>query len=314
VSTPAPHPALAQAALRQAGRLGRRHGKAAVYWQIGDSSGADAQPFYRDLLRGISEANQEITGLYELPDLTARQDYDLDGLAADLGLARDDPGMAEAADTYLAAAREEFWLEAARLARRRLHPGPDQRAGDGDQAGHAHPEPGPGTAETQAEDEDDAEAEDADLRQDITDRASGLSRLLSERCSTCILPGEQDAPRPGADGRVRPAGTGRRHVCGLPSDSDVRGSPRLRPGYLPRLLRGVRRPVTLADPAACLPPPHRGPAAPARPAGWGRLTVRRINKRDPGQAAGAYATANSPHAPGHGLSGHPGHTWRRSQR
>jgi hypothetical protein len=25
--------------------------------------------------------------------------------------------------------------------------------------------------------------------------------------------------------------------------------------------------------------------------------VRRINKRDPGQAAGAYATANSPHAP-----------------
>ena len=165
----------------------RRHGKAAAYWQIGDSSGADAQPFYRDLLRGISEANQEITGLYELPDLTARWDYDRDSLAADLGLARDDPGMAQAADTYLAAAREEFWLEAARLARRRLHPGPDQRAGDGDQAGHAHPEPGPGAAETQAEDEDDAEAEDADLRQDITDRASGLSRLLSERCSTCIL-------------------------------------------------------------------------------------------------------------------------------
>jgi hypothetical protein len=95
--------------------------------------------------------------------------------------------MAEAADTYLAAARGEFWLEAARLARRCLHPGPDQRAGDGDQAGRAHPEPGPGAARTQAEDEDDAEAEGADLRQDITDRASGLSRLLSERCSTCIL-------------------------------------------------------------------------------------------------------------------------------
>ena len=93
MSTPAPRPAPAQAALRQAGRLGRRHGKAAAYWQIGDSSGADAQPFYRDLLRGISEANQEITGLYELPDLTARQDYDRDSLAADLGLARDDPGM-----------------------------------------------------------------------------------------------------------------------------------------------------------------------------------------------------------------------------
>jgi len=64
--------------------------------------------------------------------------------------------------------------------------------GDGDQAGRAHPEPGPRAARTQAEDEDDAEAEDADLRQDITDRASGLSRLLSERCSTCILrPGDK---------------------------------------------------------------------------------------------------------------------------
>lgn len=122
-----------------------------------------------------------------MPDLTARQDYDQDSLAADLGLAREDPGVAEAADTYLAAAREEFWLEAARLAHRRLHPGPDQRAGDGDQAGRAHPNPGHGPAKTQAEDEDDAEAEDADLRQDITDRASGLSRLLSQRCPTCIL-------------------------------------------------------------------------------------------------------------------------------
>ena len=113
---PASRAGAGRAAPGQAG-CGHRHGKAAVYWQIGDSSGADAQPFYRDLLRGISEANQEITGLYELPDLTARWDYDRDSLAADLGLARDGPGMAEAADTYLAAAREEFWLEAARLAR-----------------------------------------------------------------------------------------------------------------------------------------------------------------------------------------------------
>jgi hypothetical protein len=60
---PAPHPAPAQDTLRQAGRLGRRHGKAAAYWQIGDSSGADTQPFYRDLLRGISAADPEITGL-----------------------------------------------------------------------------------------------------------------------------------------------------------------------------------------------------------------------------------------------------------
>jgi hypothetical protein len=65
--------------------------------------------FYRDLLRGMSEADQQIRGLYEVPDLTARWDYDRDSLAADLGLARDDPGMAGAADTYLAAAREEFW-------------------------------------------------------------------------------------------------------------------------------------------------------------------------------------------------------------
>lgn len=99
--------------------------------------------------------------------------------------------MAEAADTYLAAAGEEFWREAARLARRRLHPGPDQRAGDGGQASRAHPEPGPGASRTRAEDEDEdedeAEAEGGDMRQDITDRATGLSRLLSERCSTCIL-------------------------------------------------------------------------------------------------------------------------------
>jgi len=192
VSTPVPHPATAQAALRQAARLGRRHGKAAAYWQIGDRSDTDAQPFYRDLLRGISEADQQITGLYEVPDLTARWDYDRDSLAADLGLARDDPGMAQAADTYLAAAREQFWLEAARLARRRLPPGPDHRVGDSGQAGRAHPEPGSRAARTRAEDEDDADAQAAKLRQDITDQASGLSRLLSQRCSTCILrPGDK---------------------------------------------------------------------------------------------------------------------------
>jgi hypothetical protein len=146
LSTPAPHPAPAQASLMQADRLGRRHGKAAAYGQIGDSSDAAAQPFYRDLLRGISRADQQITGLYQTPDLTARWDYDRDSLAADLALARDDPGMAKAADTYLAAAREEFWLEAARLARRRLQPGPDHRAGGGDQARRACPgrgRPGP---------------------------------------------------------------------------------------------------------------------------------------------------------------------------
>jgi hypothetical protein len=67
------------------------------------------------------------------------------------------------------AAREEFLLEAARLARRRLAPG----------------------AEGETEDGDDTEPEDGeaapDWRQDISDPASGLSRLLSEWCATCIL-------------------------------------------------------------------------------------------------------------------------------
>ena len=37
VSASSPQPAAPEAALRQAGDLGRRHGRAAVYWQIGDS-------------------------------------------------------------------------------------------------------------------------------------------------------------------------------------------------------------------------------------------------------------------------------------
>ncbi len=135
MSTPTPRPAPQEAVLRQAATLGRRHGKAAVYWQIGDSSSDAAQEFYRDLLRGIAGADPEITSLYEMPGLTAQQDYDRDNLAGDLGLARDDPALAGAAEAYLAAAREEFWLEAARLARRRLRTGPDHRAGDAGDAG-----------------------------------------------------------------------------------------------------------------------------------------------------------------------------------
>ena len=128
MSTPAARPAPQEAVLRQAANLGRRHGKAAVYWQIGDSGSDAAQEFYRDLLRGIAGAGPEITSLYQMPGLTAQQDYDRDNLAADLGLARDDPALAAAAEAYLAAAREEFWLEAARLARRRLpRPGPQGR-------------------------------------------------------------------------------------------------------------------------------------------------------------------------------------------
>ena len=74
VSASSPQPAAREAALRQAGDLGRRHGRAAVYWQIGDSSAAAAREFYRELLRGIASADPAVTGLYEVPDLTARWD------------------------------------------------------------------------------------------------------------------------------------------------------------------------------------------------------------------------------------------------
>jgi hypothetical protein len=175
VSTPALQPAPREGVLRQAASLGRRHGKAAVYWQIGDSGSDDAQKFYRDLLAGTAAADPQIMSLYQMPALTAQHDYDRDNLAADLGLARDDPALAAAAEAYLAAAREEFWLEAARLARRRLRRGPGLLNA------------GPHEAETPAGDQDGTEAEATGLPQDITDPATGLSRLLSERCSTCIL-------------------------------------------------------------------------------------------------------------------------------
>ena len=129
VSAPAPRPAPQEGVLRPAADLGRRHGKAAVYWQIGDSGSDAAQGFYRVLLAGIAGADPEIMSLYQMPGLTAQQDYDRGNLAADLGLARDDPALVAAAEAYLAAAREEFWLEAARLARLRLRPGRDQTAG-----------------------------------------------------------------------------------------------------------------------------------------------------------------------------------------
>ena len=88
--------------------------------------------------------------LYEVPGLTGQQEYDRDNLAADLGLARDDPALAQAAEAYLAAAREEFWLEAARLARRRLRPAPDRGAAGAGQASQLTAEPGPAAAEAQA--------------------------------------------------------------------------------------------------------------------------------------------------------------------
>jgi hypothetical protein len=174
VNASSPQPPAPQATLRKAGDLGRRHGRAAVYWQIGEAS--TGRGFYRDLLRGITSADPAVMGLYEVPDLTGRWDYDRANLAADLQLAEDGPALAQAAAAYLAAAREEFWREAARLARRHLTPTAADETGDGegtepDNPGDSEPAP--------------------DWRQDITDPGSGLSRLLSERCPTCILrPGD----------------------------------------------------------------------------------------------------------------------------
>ena len=157
---PSPAGQHARPGRRQAGQarlIGRRQGKAAVHWQIGDSSSGEAREFWQTLLRGIASRDPHIMDLYEIPALTGQQDYDLASLAADLGLARDDPALPSAADTYRAAACKEFWAEASRLARHHLHPG-----------------------------------EAGDVPQDITDPATGLSRLLARRCSTCILrPGDK---------------------------------------------------------------------------------------------------------------------------
>ena len=178
MSASSPQPAALEAALRQAGDLGRRHGRAAVYWQVGDSSTAAAREFYRELLRGIASADPAVTGLYAVPDLTARWDYERASLAADLHLADGDPALDQAAGAFLGAAREEFWLEAARLARRRLAAGAEDETGDADEDGTELENPGDGEAAP-------------DWRQDISDPATGLSRLLSERCGTCILsPGD----------------------------------------------------------------------------------------------------------------------------
>ena len=165
MSASSPQPAALEAALRHAGDLGRRHGRAAVYWQVGGTS--SGREFYQELLRGIASADPAVTDLYEVPGLTARHDYERADLAAGLGLADGDPALDQAAEAYLAAAREEFWLEAARLARRRLAPGAGDQTEDG-----AEPEDGEAAP---------------DWRQDISDPGTGLSRLLSERCGTCIL-------------------------------------------------------------------------------------------------------------------------------
>ena len=262
MSASSPQPAAPEAALRQAGDLGRRHGRAAVYWQIGDSS--TGREFYQELLRGIASADPAITGLYEVPDLTARWDYERGNLAADLHLADGDPALDQAAEAYLGAAREEFWLEAARLARRRLAPGAEDETGDGTEPEARGRRGRPGLAAGHLRPRHRAEQAAVRAVRDLHP-----------------APRRPDAPRPRADRRVHPAGPRRRLLRGVPRHADVRRLPRLRAGDLPRVLRRLPRPEPRpADPAGG-PPPDRGPA-PARRQGGGTRPRRRQGRRQLG--------------------------------
>ena len=167
-SAPSLQPAALEAALRQAADLGRRHGRAAVNRQACDT-GTTTREACQDLPDGIASGDPAVTGLYEIPDLTACWDCDRASLAADLQLPDGDPAADQAADANVGAARQEFWLEAARLARR-LATGTGDETEDEDGPEPWDGEPAPGWQ-----------------RQDISDPATGLSRLLSERCQTCIL-------------------------------------------------------------------------------------------------------------------------------
>jgi hypothetical protein len=169
VSAPAPQ----QAVLRQAERLGRRHGKA---WQIGDSGSDAALAFCGILLNGVADGDPQLTGLFEMPGLGGRHDYDRDSLAADLGLAPDAPVLAQATQAYLAAAREEFWQEATRLARRLQAAGPRTS----DESGKA--------------------------RQDITDPATGLSRDIATELCHHAAQARQAVPAPDQNQRRGQAG------------------------------------------------------------------------------------------------------------
>jgi hypothetical protein len=112
----------------EAERLARLHARAAVRWQVGGGSIGDAREFYRSLLRGITGADPEVTGQFQVPDLAGTwDDYGRESLAADLGLAAGDPALARAEAAYRAAASEEFWAEAARQARRHLGDAPEGR-------------------------------------------------------------------------------------------------------------------------------------------------------------------------------------------
>ena len=107
--------------------------------------------------------------------------------------------------------------------------------------------------------------------QDITDPATGGSRLLSRQCPTCILR-HGDPMHLGPErlreiiGQALASG----QLRGLPRHLDLWRLPGLRSRDLPGILRRLPQPVTRADPAAGLPAPHRG--APAGSCLPGQLT------------------------------------------
>ena len=196
-----PHRAAHEAALRQAGNLGRRHGRAAVYWQIGDNGTAAAREFYQELLLGIGSADPAMTGLYEVPDLTA------------LGLRARQPGRRPPAG------------------RRRPGPGPGRPGvpGRSPRGVLARGRPaGPPPPRFRRRRPDRGRGRHRARRPRGRRAGPGLaaghhrSRHRPEQAAVRALPDlhpsprRPDAPRPRADRRVHPAGPGRRLVCGLP--------------------------------------------------------------------------------------------------
>ena len=66
MSASSPQRAAPETALRQARDLGRRHGRAAVYWQIGDSD--SGREFYRELTANFRIEQQRPTRQYLAAD------------------------------------------------------------------------------------------------------------------------------------------------------------------------------------------------------------------------------------------------------
>ena len=153
--------------------------------------------------------------------------------------------------------------------------------GEGDQV-RLRPAPPARTAPSPKTGEPDDGEPAPDWRQDISDPATGLSRLLSERCPTCIL-------RPGDPMHLGAERTAAFIRHALDAGSYVVCHETLTygdfPDYGPAICRGFfdayrDRTRGPADPAGG-PPPDRGPA-PARRQGGRTRPRRRQGRRHPG--------------------------------